>query len=242
MTINVQGTELFAIDPADNTVLNVGCFTTLDGIDTSVAQVDVTCTTSKGREYEAGLAEPGSASFGLNIDPKNPIHLRLHQLKTAGTKLKWVVGWSDGYNFDTEEGIQPLIGTPGALAALVLNSAGTGYTTAPTVAITGGGGSGATATAQVANGKVTGFTITDPGTGYTSAPTVALTGGAGTGATARAVVEDDIDFDLPNTRTWLTFEGYMNSFPFSFGLGDVVKSTVGIQVSGEPVLIAKTSA
>jgi len=242
LTINTQGTELFALDPADNSILDVGCFTSLDGIDTSIAQIDVTCTKSKAREYEAGLAEPGSASFGLNIDPQSPGHLRLHELKKAGTKLKWAVGWSDGFNFDTGTGIPPLVGTPGALAALVLNSAGTGYTTAPTVAITGGGGTGATATAQVSAGKVTGFTITNPGTGYTSAPTVALTGGAGTGATARAVVEDEIDFDLPTTRTWLTFEGYMNSFPFTFGLGDVVKSTVGIQVSGDPVLVPKSAA
>jgi hypothetical protein len=31
----------------------------------------------------------------------------------------------------------------------------------------------------------------------------------------------------------------MNSFPFSFALNDVVKSTVGIQVSGDPVLVPK---
>lgn len=242
MTIKTQGTELFALDPADNSIIDVGCFTSLDGIDTSIAQIDVTCTKSRAREYEAGLAEPGSASFGLNIDPKNPAHLRLHQLKKAGTKLKWVVGWSDGYDFDKEQGIPPLVGAAGSLAALVLGSAGSGYTTAPTVAITGGGGTGAAATAQIADGKVTGFAITSAGSGYTSAPTVALTGGSGTGATASAIVNDSVDFDLPNTRTWLTFEGYMNSFPFTFGLGDVVKSTVGIQVSGDPELVPKTAA
>jgi len=241
LTINTQGTELFALDPADNSVIDVGCFTSLDGIDTSIAQVDVTCTKSKAREYEAGLAEPGSATFGLNIDPKNPDHLRLHQLKKSGTKLKWAVGWSDGFDFDADQGIAPLVGVAGALGAVVLSSAGTGYTTAPTVAITGGGGSGATATAQIADGKITGFTITNAGTGYTSAPTVALTGGSGTGGAARAVVNDSADFDLPTTRTWLTFDGYMNAFPFTFGLGDVVKSNVGIQVSGEIELIPKTA-
>ncbi|WP_273823021.1 phage tail tube protein [Pseudomonas asplenii] len=244
MTIKTQGTDLYAIDPQNNTILAVGCFTSLDGIDTSIAQIDVTCMNSTAREYEAGLAEPGSASFGLNIDPQNAAHLRLHQLKTAGTKLRWAVGWSDGQvtnDAGEKEGIPPLVGAAGAVTALVLNSAGSGYTTAPTVAITGGGGSGATATAQIEDGKVTGFTITNPGSGYTTAPTVALTGGSGTGATARAVIDTGVDFDLPNTRTWLTFEGYMNSFPFTFGLGDVVKSTVGIQVSGDPVLVPKSA-
>ncbi|MCQ9186193.1 hypothetical protein KMT30_45610, partial [Streptomyces sp. IBSBF 2953] len=56
------------------------------------------------------------------------------------------------------------------------------------------------------------------------------------------VVGSEIDFDLPNTRTWITFEGYMNSFPFSFALNDVVKSTVGIQVSGDPVFVPKVIA
>lgn len=68
-------------------------------------------------------------------------------------------------------------------------SPGTGYTSAPTVSITGGGGSGATATATVANGRITGFTVTNPGSGYNSAPTVTLNGGDGSLASARAVIQ-----------------------------------------------------
>lgn len=245
MTIKTQGTDLYAIDPATKTLLVVGCFTSLDGIDTSIAQIETTCMNSTAREYEAGLAEPGSASFGLNIDPQSAAHVRLHQLKTAGTKLLWAIGWSDG-RMDNGQGelvgIPPTISQPGTLSAISLTSGGTGYTTAPTVALTGGGGTGAAATATVSGGVVTGFTITNPGSGYTSAPTVGLTGGAGTGAAASAVIDSDVDFILPTTRTWITFEGYMNSFPFSFALNDVVKSTVGIQVSGDPVFVPKVIA
>jgi hypothetical protein len=237
LTIKTQGTDLYTIDPATNTILEVGCFTSLDGIDTTIAQIETTCLNKKSRTYEAGLGEPGSASFGINIDPQNAAHIRLHQLKTAGTTLVWAVGFSDGRIND--EGIPPTVAAIHGVSALNLTNAGTGYTTAPTVAITGGGGTGATATATVSAGAVTGFTITNPGSGYTSAPTVALTGGAGTGAAATAVVNDEVDFNLPTTRTWITFEGYMNSFPFSFALNDVVKSTVGIQVSGDPVLVPK---
>lgn len=71
---------------------------------------------------------------------------------------------------------------------LTLGAGGSGYTSAPTVGFTGGGGSGAAATATVATGAVTGFTITNPGSGYTAAPTVALTGGGGASATATATV------------------------------------------------------
>jgi hypothetical protein len=65
---------------------------------------------------------------------------------------------------------------------------GSGYTSAPTVGFTGGGGTGAAATAIVTNGRVTGFTITNAGSGYTTPPTVGLTGGGGTGAQATAVL------------------------------------------------------
>ncbi|GBQ66228.1 hypothetical protein AA0474_1058 [Acetobacter lovaniensis NRIC 0474] len=65
--------------------------------------------------------------------------------------------------------------TGGEVTGLVVGNGGTGYTTAPLVAITGGGGAGATATATVSGGAVTGFTVTNPGSGYTSAPTVTLT-------------------------------------------------------------------
>ncbi len=75
------------------------------------------------------------------------------------------------------------------VVGVTIVSAGTGYTSAPTGALSGGGGTGATATATVANGRLTGFTVTNGGSGYNSAPTVTLTGGGGTLASARAVIE-----------------------------------------------------
>ena len=53
-----------------------------------------------------------------------------------------------------------------------MTSKGGGYTYVPQVTLTGGGGTGATAVATIANGAVSGITVTNPGTGYTSAPTV----------------------------------------------------------------------
>jgi hypothetical protein len=75
------------------------------------------------------------------------------------------------------------------VVGITVVSPGTGYTSAPTVSITGGGGSGATATATVANGRITGFTVTNPGSGYNSVPSVGLSGGGGSLASARAVIE-----------------------------------------------------
>ena len=54
-----------------------------------------------------------------------------------------------------------------------LVSGGSGYTT-PAIILSGGGGTGATATARVSNGVIFGIVLTNPGTGYTSAPSVSI--------------------------------------------------------------------
>lgn len=161
MPIPAQGTDLFTIDPDTGLLLDVGCITSIDGIDTAIDQIETTCLNDTSRTYAAGLATPGAATFGLQFDPADVNHIRLHQLKTAGVTLKWAIGFSDGKD------ILPTVGT---------DSSG------------------------------------------------------------------DDEFVLPPTRTWLTFEGYMNSYPFAFALNTMVTSTVGIQVSGDPVLVPKSSS
>src|SRR5258706_7249584 len=75
-----------------------------------------------------------------------------------------------------------------------MTNVGSGYTSAPTVASTGGG-RGATGTAVGNNtGGVAGVNVTSPGSGYTVAPTVGFTGGAGTGAAATAVLTNGGEF------------------------------------------------
>jgi hypothetical protein len=71
---------------------------------------------------------------------------------------------------------------------VALTAGGSGYTSAPTVSFSGGGGSGATATAFVTNGVVIGFRMGSLGSGYTSAPAVTMSSGGGSGAAATAVI------------------------------------------------------
>jgi hypothetical protein len=82
----------------------------------------------------------------------------------------------------------------GVVSTVTVSNGGSGYTTAPTVSFTGGGGTGAQATATVAGGVVTGVTITNGGSGYTSAPTsVTFTPtNGGTGATATAAISASV--------------------------------------------------
>ena len=62
-------------------------------------------------------------------------------------------------------------------------SGGSKYTYPPTVTISGGGGSGAKATAYIGAGKVTKIVVTNAGTGYTSAPTITISGSQADGST-----------------------------------------------------------
>ena len=79
-----------------------------------------------------------------------------------------------------------------SLVDVLIENGGTGYTIAPQIIITGGGGSGAEAYAEVLNGQVTAIVITKPGTGYTSTPTIRING-TGSGAVARAVLRNVFD-------------------------------------------------
>lgn len=62
------------------------------------------------------------------------------------------------------------------------------------------------------------------------------------GVTAPTTVANSagaFEFVLPATRTWIEFDGFINSFPFSFAQNTVVTSTIGVQVSGSPVWVQK---
>jgi hypothetical protein len=69
-----------------------------------------------------------------------------------------------------------------------LIAGGFGYSSVPTVTISGGGGSGASATAVISNGSIVGITLNSRGSGYTSTPTLTISGGGGQAAEATVVV------------------------------------------------------
>ncbi len=80
-----------------------------------------------------------------------------------------------------------------------INDTGTGYTSIPNVIITGGGGTGATAVANVNNGGITSIDMKTAGQNYTSAPNITFTGGSGSGTDASSTIETKPAF-LSNER------------------------------------------
>ena len=90
--------------------------------------------------------------------------------------------------------------TVGLVSGVAITAAGTGYTSAPTITPSGGGGTGFAAQAITNTaGNVVGIVITSFGTGYTTAPTLAFSGGGGgSGATATVTINDYSSIrDLP---------------------------------------------
>ena len=82
--------------------------------------------------------------------------------------------------------------TNGKISSIAVNTAGTGYTTAPTVTIVNKAEKvQAVYAANLSNGQITSFSSVNQGNGYLSVPSVTITSaipGAGSGASAYAVV------------------------------------------------------
>ena len=85
-----------------------------------------------------------------------------------------------------EEATQSFTG----ISSIQVTNPGVGFTTAPTITITGDG-SNATAEAVIVNGKIQSINITNRGTDYTRA-TISITGGNGFGAEAVVVIDGKV--------------------------------------------------
>ena len=85
-----------------------------------------------------------------------------------------------------EEATQSFTG----ISSIQVTNPGAGFTTTPTITITGDG-SNATAEAVIVNGKIQSINITNRGTDYTRA-TISITGGNGFGAEAVVVIDGKV--------------------------------------------------
>ncbi|MCX6853608.1 MAG: hypothetical protein NTV80_01750, partial [Verrucomicrobia bacterium] len=92
------------------------------------------------------------------------------------------------------------------LSAPKVDNKGSGYIDAPTIQITGGGGTGATAVATVSGGLITGITLTNAGSGYTSAPTftvIPTNGGAGGVISSSITLGGVVNLTKTERSTWV---------------------------------------
>ena len=179
--------------PASPGVL-LGNVTTAGGV--------VTGTDGSGvMQVVSGQGIRRTADAGMPTDTP-PVDAAFHAV-TAGGTFDWTgLSYAGGAGYQTLITLtgQSLTLTPGLnylagvtfapsapVSSLTLVQPGSAYSVAPTVAFTGGGGSGATATAVIV-GPVNALAVVTGGAGYTTAPTLAITGGGGTGATGTATI------------------------------------------------------
>ena len=96
-----------------------------------------------------------------------------------------------------------LAASTSTINSIAVNTGGTGWTTAPTVFINGTG-TGATATAAVAAGAITGITMLTNGLGYTAAPVISFNGGGFINITANMVANVITSFNIVAGGTGFT--------------------------------------
>ncbi len=115
----------------------------------------------------------------------------LSRSNQSGASGPWLAGISvqtPGAGYTSVPTVTVANGTAAAIMGVsVAMGAGGTYTTAPTVTLTGGGGTYTSATATLSGSTVTGVTV-NGATGYTSPPTVSFSGGGGSGASATATL------------------------------------------------------
>ena len=169
-----------------------------EDIDTSIETIDKTVE-DEGYITTLNLAKTAiNASATASIDNGVVSRLILNDDGSSYTSTP-VVAIStspSGNSVDnaTAVAITTSVGNVKSIKELRITFGGRGYslTSPPTVTITGGGGSGAEATAVVSNGAVNSITLGNPGDEYTSPPIVTIPNpaapGAGTTATAIANV------------------------------------------------------
>lgn len=130
----------------------------------------------------------------------------------------------------------------GTIGGVEVTNPGSGYTSAPTVSFTGGGGTGAAAQAIIAGGAIQNIFMTNWGTGYSTVPTLHLSGGGGTGGagipTLLYNVLDILSISViwGNLRVmlgWLPFtqfQAWLRAYTFNFSQPDGIwTSHEGIQ-------------
>ena len=109
---------------------------------------------------------------------------------TESTDIIWTeTPWNEWYNNYTL-----------TVQSVIINNQGSGYTSAPTVVITGDCVTPAEMTAVVNSaGKLVSITITNPGVGYITTPVITFVGGGGVDAVAAPVMGNDLIRQLKTT-------------------------------------------
>ena len=169
-----------------------------DGTDaegvTIPGQINNIVVTSPGKNYTTASIDieaiPGILGSGLTgsgaevvvVIPSAGSGASIFTKGTSVGKIKKLKNNNFGYDYPHDYTLRPEITFPinaqltstSILDSITVTDPGTGYSQAPAVIISGGGGSGALAEATIKNGRLDTIIVKDPGAGYSSTPAVNL--------------------------------------------------------------------
>lgn len=172
--------------------------TVADGTDSEgdaiPGQIQAITVTSPGKGYTTatididsvdGILGAGLTGSGAEVEVVIPSFGSGASVFTKGDKvgkIKKLKNNNFGYDYPHDYTLRPEITFPinaqltstSILTSITVNDPGSGYSQAPAVIISGGGGSGAVAEATIKNGRLDQILIKDPGAGYSSTPSVNL--------------------------------------------------------------------
>lgn len=152
-----------------------------------------------------GVDQANSKYFLLRTDFTVPIYqyggLHVLEFEVEGTGINTNSALSiELYDATTNEILRRVLpnfaNVNKKVTSITITNGGSGYTTAPTVTITGDG-IGATATCTILGGAVNTITVTNSGSCYTATPTVSFSGDGGSGAIATAIISSSVKIRLP---------------------------------------------
>ena len=157
-------------------------------------QIQSVVVTSPGKGYTtatidiesiSGILGAGLTGSGAELNVVIPPFGTGASIFTLGEeigKIKNLKNNNFGFDYPHDYTLRPEISFPlnaqltstSILDSITVTDPGSGYTQAPAVVITGGGGQNAIAEASIKNGRLSAIEVKDPGQGYSSAPTVEL--------------------------------------------------------------------
>jgi autotransporter-associated beta strand protein len=187
--------------PAGIIAVNAGGTLDLGGTTGVIAPVNL-----NGGSVVNNGATPATLSTGVALTTFNSSNDQF----SIGTTVNYTGGGGTGATANAVLGL--------STTSIVLDSGGTGYTSAPSVSISGS--TGASVTANVSGGAVTGFNIVFEGglgAGFTAVPTVTFGTVAGASGAAAHVV--DGAFALTGIAQTADGSGYTSAPSVSFSTG-----------------------
>ena len=194
-------------DTEFTTEADIGNYIRVDGVDYQI----VTITSDTVAKVESGInggaiaVVTAGASYTLSEKPAS-----VAASESSGSPSGVHGNSNKVFGVDKWESFD----SAGRVVEIGIASGGTQYAEAPTVTITGGGGSGAAATATISGGVVTAITMTNVGGSYETVPAVSLNTPTLT-----------IPSTMFNTNDTITYSGshYLttgDSVNFTIGAGD----------------------